>query len=131
MSHKVGIFLAAAILSGLWYFSLGYVDSVRLDRLYQTISGFCLSERPEGTIYAPEGAPSLPSGEYTFAPLGLTCEYVMFDGSTTRTNYPSYGATVAGVLPMAVTLAWFSTVLLNHRRTRVEGRGAATTGDPE
>jgi hypothetical protein len=129
MRQRVGIFLAAAILSSLWYFSIGYLDSARLNHQYTTISVFCLDERPGGTIYTPEGAPSLPAGEYTFAPLGFTCEYVMRDGSTTRTSYPSAGATIVGALPLAATVAWFSAVLLNKRRSRAPGRNTATTGD--
>lgn len=130
MRQKVGIFLAAAILSGFWYFCIGHLHSAMLYYQYITISSFCLNERPEGTIYTPEGGWSLPAGEYTFAPLGFTCEYVMLNGSTTRTSYPSVGATIVGALPLAVTVAWFSAVLLNNRRSRARGRNAATPGGP-
>ncbi|WP_159620285.1 hypothetical protein [Arthrobacter zhaoguopingii] len=118
MILRLGAFLLALVLSIGAYFVLAYLNGAALAHPGTGISGICLDERPEGTIYAPEGAPSLPAGTFTTFPFGIECEYIMEDGSTIHTAYPHYPPTVAAALPLAATLAWGGWLLLPPRKTR-------------
>jgi hypothetical protein len=118
MSRNIGIFLLAAILSGLWYISLGYADSAAITDQENSIVSVCLHNRPEGSIHTPEGGSSPPRSEYTYFPLGLECEFAMTDGSTQISKFSKYGLTIGAALPMVSTVLWFSLIVARHRRSK-------------
>ena len=121
MIIKVGLVLLAAVLSIGGYFVLARLNEVGLSRDPGGIGRICFEEHlPEGTVhqYLEGRRVDLPTGTFTRVPAGIECEFTMTDGSTVRTAYPNYVATVAGALPLAATLGCGGWLLVNPHRPR-------------
>ena len=117
-TRRLGIFLAAVLLSALWCFVVGWVDRGVMARQSGGLSFVCLTEHlPEGTMHTQEQ--NLPRGTYSFIPpLGYECTFEMTDGSTVRSFHPDTGATLIGVSPTAFSLGYGVWALSKYRAER-------------
>jgi hypothetical protein len=103
MTGKWRPFLLAAVLSIMWYGTVGLVDRGLMIRQESALSTPCLRDLPEGTIHNPENYPPV-TARYVFLPLGLYCSYTMTDGSGLESFHPRYVQTIVGGLPIVLTV---------------------------
>lgn len=116
--------VVAVALAVAWYFLVGAVDRGLLVR-QSSISMPCLDEYlPSGTIYTPEGSPSLPSGDYRFFPLGIDCTFRMTNGTTQNSFHPHHPQLVLGLFPLASVAGFVTTrAIVMRKRARVTPSG--------
>lgn len=128
LDRKWRLFTIVVLLSLGWYLFFAILDRATVSHM-TPVSGICLNEHlPPGTIHNPEGAPFLPAGVYTYMPLGVECTFTMTDGSTQRSFYPRYGATLIAGVPIFMTLlwgAWQSITFTKQRGTSAKGGRSA------
>jgi len=114
--RKTPVFLwVFLLLSVLWYFAVGTIDSVLMSHKYSTFSNFCYRELlPAGTVHGPEGSPSFPGGAYSFDPLGVECAFGMRDGSVVKSFQVRYFPLAAAAIPLLTSLSFFVFILLRR-----------------
>lgn len=104
MIRTVSVALTAVLFSAAWYLGGGLLEREKLNN-HGSLSVACLDRHePQDSVHA-EGTP-LPSGDYVFIPMTLTCDFELSDGSRLQSSHANWEATFIALVPLIFTLLW-------------------------